>query len=94
MLEHEARHCAERIAGTLLEHPTTLSMLHELATAITFIKSLPTPVNLWSVQNTYYELFHSVFPKQSAAAQQGDEDAAKWIRDFLSLGEKLSIRVT
>ena len=49
-------------------------------------RSLPTPVNVWSVQNTYYELFHSVFPKQSAAAQQGDEDAAKWIQDFLSLG--------
>ena len=94
MLEHEARHCAERIAGPLLEHPTMLSMLHELETAITFIRSLPTPVNLWSVQNTYYELFHSVFSKQVESAEQGDEDAATWVHDFLSLGEKLSIRVT
>jgi len=94
MLEHEARHRAERIAGMLLEHPTTPSMLHELGMAMTFIGSLPTPVNLWKVQNTYYKLFHSVFSKQSASAEEGDREAATWVHDFLSLGEKLSVRVT
>jgi hypothetical protein len=68
-------------------------MLHELETTITFIRSLPTPVNLWKVQNTYYELFHSLFSKQVETAELGDEDAATWVHDFLSLGEKLSVRV-
>ncbi len=94
MLEHEARHCAERIAEKLLAHPTMLSTLHQLETAITVIGSLPIRVNLWKVQNIYYELFHSLLPKQLESAGQQDEDAARWVRDFLSLGEKLSIRVT
>jgi alpha-amylase/alpha-mannosidase (GH57 family) len=94
MVEHEARHCTERMAARLLEHPTTISMLQELEAAITFIESLAIRINLWKVQNIYYEVFHSVFTKQMEAAEQGDETAARWVHDFLSLGEKLSIRVT
>jgi hypothetical protein len=94
MIEHEAGHCTERMAARLLDHPTMLSMLQELEAAITFMKSMAIRINLWKAQNIYYGLFHSVFPSQMEAAEQGDATAATWFHAFLSLGEKLSIRVT
>jgi len=50
-------------------------------------------VNLWKVQNTFYELLQSVYPEFKTKEDQGDEKARTWIRRFTALGEKLSVRL-
>ena len=44
-------------------------------------RSLPFEVDLWKVQNVYYQLQQSEYPKR--------HDEPEWVQPFLSLGDKL-----
>jgi hypothetical protein len=45
------------------------------------------------VQNLYYQMLHTVYPEFLKMAQQGKDAATKWVGQFVSLGEQLSIQV-
>jgi hypothetical protein len=80
----------ERLMGELRAAPTDLGLLEKLEAAIGLVGSLPFEVQLWKVQNLYYEMLQKVYPEFRARA---DEEAQDWVGHFLSLGEKLSFRV-
>jgi hypothetical protein len=50
-------------------------------------------VTFWKTQNLFYEMLQTEYPKFLQWAADGDGSAAAWVRQFESLGEKLSIRV-
>ena len=52
------------------------------------------PLNLWSVQNNYYELVQRIYPEQKLKADAGDQGAKEWIEPFMALGEKLYVKVS
>ena len=79
----DVRQLVAHIAG----HAKLLSSPFELA------RQLPFEVNLWSVQNNYYELVQRVYPEQKLKADAGDTSAQEWIKPFLELGEKLYVKV-
>ncbi|HEX9879575.1 MAG TPA: DUF3536 domain-containing protein, partial [Candidatus Binatia bacterium] len=92
-LSYSIQRSIERLADGLYEDPGNSLLLEKLETAATFALSLPFEVDLWKVQNRYYEVLRSVFMDFREKAGQGDESARAWVDRFTSLGAKLSVLV-
>ncbi len=92
-LEYALRRSLERIVERLFASPTELGLLEKLNEAVNILRSLPFQVNLWKVQNTFYDLLQTVYPELREKAHQGDENSRKWVGHFRALGQKLSVRV-
>jgi alpha-amylase/alpha-mannosidase (GH57 family) len=72
------------------KRPQNFGLLKKLEATLDLVAKLPFSVNLWHVQNLYYELAHDQLPN---AAQHGEEHGREWSAHFLSLGRKLGINV-
>jgi hypothetical protein len=84
------RKSLERSFNRLLQSPTDLGLLKRLTDLIELVRTLPFDVNLWKVQNVYYQLLQTVYPVLRA----GNEDEARaWTAQFEQLGELLSFAV-
>ena len=92
-LAYELEGTLEGMAARLVSAPADLPLLKNLASAVSLARSLPFTVNLWQVQNLYYQMLHTVYPEFLKTAQQGKDAATKWVGQFVSLGEQLSIQV-
>ena len=73
----------------LYRHPRNLGLLRKIVCLLDLIKELPFSVNLWKVENLYYEMSRNMYPELLAkgSVEQG------WADEFLKLGNKLRIRV-
>lgn len=74
--------------------PEDTALLSNLVAAVEMARSAPFTVNFWQMQNLFYEALQTTYPESRNRAQQGDETAKEWLSQFVSLGEKLSIRIT
>ena len=83
-----------RMMEQLWADPDDVALLKSLEEAVELARQLPFEVNLWSVQNNYYELTQRVYPEQKLKADSGDEAAKEWLKPFLSLGDKLYVKVS
>jgi len=92
-LEFSFRRGIERVAGQLLQSPYELPLLRKLAAVVSMLTCLPFQVNLWKVQNIFHEILHATYPDLLKRARQGDKEAEEWVSHFVTLGEKLSVRV-
>jgi hypothetical protein len=50
-------------------------------------------VNLWTVQNTCYDMLQHTYPDVRRRAEQGDKRALECVAHFTALCEKLSVRI-
>jgi alpha-amylase/alpha-mannosidase (GH57 family) len=62
--------------------------LKKIEAVVALARSLPFEVDLWQVQNIYYELRQSVYRELLA---QSDEKARAWVESFHSLGRQLGM---
>jgi alpha-amylase/alpha-mannosidase (GH57 family) len=103
-LAYALRHALERSFGRLLEAPTDLDLLTRLTGVIEIVRNLPFEVNLWKVQNVYYELLQNVYPALAIANPATDEafegnegavieESSVWTAQFHRLGELLGFAV-
>jgi alpha-amylase/alpha-mannosidase (GH57 family) len=92
-LEFTLRKTLERLAERFKECPSEVLYLGHLEETVRLVNGLPFEVNLWKVQNLYYEMMQAVYPGWRWRAEQGQEDAQVWVNHFLGLGEKLSVHV-
>jgi len=93
-LGYELTGTLNRMMGSLASSPADRSLLEMMLRTVTLARSSGFPLNLWRVQNVYYEMAQSVLPRVKALAEQGDPGAEKWVCQFMSLGEQLSIRLS
>ena len=70
-----------------------LRLLERLEAMASVAQILPFDINLWTVQNTYYEILHGLYPHVKSRAEQGDEPALEWIKHFHPLGKMLRVRI-
>jgi alpha-amylase/alpha-mannosidase (GH57 family) len=83
----------ERVARQLLAQPddeTLLGMLEALATTA---RALSFDVDVWQVQNIYFDLMKQHYPRFRELAADGDARATQWVGSFTRLGEQLAISV-
>ncbi len=83
----------EKMMTGLATAPEDVALLGKFLAAIQLAHSVPFPVDLWRVQNQYYQLLHSTYPGLEKRGQAGDESARAWLEQFVRLGKQLSIRV-
>jgi len=84
---------SERLAEEFRAQPGELAALQRLDTVTGLARFLPFEVSLWKAQNVYYDILQIVYPDFRMKAEQGDEEAQEWLRHFISLGDKLLVRV-
>ena len=89
-LSYALRHSLERMIQRLQAGPAELEPLERLEAVVDLVRSLPFEVDLWEVQNRYYQMLQQVRPEFQAR----DDDAGRiWLAHFDRLGEKLRILV-
>jgi alpha-amylase/alpha-mannosidase (GH57 family) len=76
----------EALAG----NPRDLGQLRKIEAAVRLAQSLSAEVDLWKVQNLYWQLLQTVYPQLRDAH---DPEARQWSQTFMSLGEKLGINL-
>jgi alpha-amylase/alpha-mannosidase (GH57 family) len=91
-LEFAYRQNLERLADSLAKAPTALA-LGQLREATGLLVRLPFAVDLWRVQNTFYTLMQSVYPKMQKRKGEGDSTAQEWVTYFEDLAQKLAIKL-
>ncbi len=73
-----------------VSNPDDIFLLNSLVAAVELARSTPFAVDLWKVQNLYYEMLQTTYPEYRKRTKADRE----WLTQFASLGEKLSIRTT
>lgn len=81
----------ERMSEKLRARPSDLALLKSLEAAAGLANTLPFEIDMWKVQNIYYQLLQTVCADFKKKAGQGDEDAQEWLDHFTILGEKLRV---
>ena len=92
-LEYTLRKRIENLAQKFREDPDDPGVLRQLLTAVSLGKEMPFEMNLWTPQNIYFEMLHTALPERRWKREHGAEDAQEWVKGFMELGRKLSVRV-
>ncbi len=92
-LEFLLRHKLESLARQFGADAANLDKLEHLRKTLQILKSMPFPVNLWSVQNDVYAIQGTLYQRTKRRAARGDAKAQDWVNAFLQLSESLSLRV-
>ena len=82
-----------RIMEELWSDPDDAVTLVMVLDAVHVVRILPFEVNLWGLQNDYYELHQSTFPKMKERADGGDANGRAWIQAFRELGDQLNVKI-
>jgi alpha-amylase/alpha-mannosidase (GH57 family) len=91
-LEFAYRQNLQRLANCLAVTPTAV-VLRKFRDATGLIIKLPFPVDLWRVQNIFYGLTQSVYPKMQKRQMEGDETVEECLTIFEDLARKLAIKL-
>jgi alpha-amylase/alpha-mannosidase (GH57 family) len=86
-LEYALRNTLEQMAERLAGSPADAGSLARFRAAVELACSLPFPVNLWQVQNLFYEQLR--FPARKSSAARQKALPASLAADFSKLGETL-----
>ncbi|EEF58677.1 DUF3536 domain-containing protein [Pedosphaera parvula] len=83
----------ENMMRDFAANPENMSLLRTMEGLTDIVRTAPLDLNLWRVQNLYYEMLQLAVPKFRAAATQGDVISKDWMNLFLSLGDHLAFEV-
>ncbi len=88
---HLFRSRAENISAQFSQKPHSLEILSQLEEFVGIIGTLPFQVNLWRVQNDFFQLTKDAFPTLSKQGGSEEYSADAWLALFQTLGNHLSI---
>jgi alpha-amylase/alpha-mannosidase (GH57 family) len=92
ILEFTYRQTLERLAAALADD-SSLASLEQFNDAVTVLPHLPFSVDLWQVQNFYFQLLTQHYLPHDEAQRRGDETARRWLSRFQALGRLLCVKV-
>ena len=92
-LEYALRQGLENLAARCQQEPQDAQTLAQLDAAVGLIDELPFEVNLWKVQNIYYEMLQTVYEQWHRGSKTDRRKGKLCIKHFKKLGEKLTVRV-
>ena len=88
-LEYALRKRLEEMAESLSDPQCDPQSLTRFRAAVELARSLPFAVNLWQVQNLFYEELRSRTRQSRLGAEQSSRGGCDWARDLAQLGETL-----
>lgn len=80
----------ERVLGAFLHQPDDLSLLEQCSRMATLAQALPFSVNLWTAQNSFYEIKEKFY---SGMRNREDDFSRRWIKVFRELGINIFVQV-
>ncbi|HEY8477905.1 MAG TPA: malto-oligosyltrehalose synthase, partial [Chloroflexota bacterium] len=89
ILKQRMERMMERFQATV----TDLPLLLKVEATADLIRAFALNVDLWKVQNIYYDLLQSVRSRLWKIVARQSETASTWLTHFTALGEKLGVRV-
>ena len=92
-LEYALRQGLENLAARCQQEPQDAQTLAQLDAAVGLIDELPFEVNLWKVQNIYYEMLQTVYEQWHRGSKTDRRKGKLCIKHFKKLGEKLTVQV-
>ncbi len=92
-LAYAMKNTLERQAKSLRSQPDQLSIVKQFHAIADLVGMLPFEVDLQKTQNIFYDVAQHVWPRLKDHTQQGDAAAKQWGKQFISLGEKLRVKV-
>lgn len=90
---YELKGNLESLMTAFAEKPEDIDILETLISAVSLALSTPFDVDLWKLQNLYWEMLQSNYPVFKQEAEQGDSSATEWVERFVFLGEQLHIKI-
>ena len=91
---YELKESLVRMIMSLVDTPDDSEILTNLGNAVSLALHMPFNVDLWKVQNLYWEMLQTSYPGFKQRAGRNDTRAVDWIGEFTSLGKLLKIRVS
>ncbi|MEI9974645.1 MAG: hypothetical protein WDO73_22920 [Ignavibacteriota bacterium] len=92
-LEYTLRLTIERLFEKFAAAPNSSTLVERLGAVVEMARSLPFEVVLWTPQNVWSDIRRTTFEERNKSAQAGNEDCRSWVKNFISLGEKLKVRI-
>jgi hypothetical protein len=83
----------ERLLQELAERPQEIERIQNFERFVETVMPVPLGLNLWRVQDLYWEMLQKVVPQFQQQAQAGDEPAREWLNRFASLGDRLGFAI-
>jgi alpha-amylase/alpha-mannosidase (GH57 family) len=83
----------ETIMSNLASNPEDIELLNKIISSLQVTHYQTFSVELWKVQNSYYQILNTVYPKLKKRKEEGDTSVQRWIEDYMHLGSLLNIRV-
>jgi len=93
ILSFTLKHNLEQMMQKLTADPSSLPQLEHISSAMVIAEKLAFSINLFHIQNMFYQLFKEVYPKFKETAAAGDSAAKSWIDRFSFLANQLSVYV-
>jgi hypothetical protein len=90
-LEFAFRQTLERAAQRFRLDPGNLEQLQALERTVDICALLPFEINLWAVQNIYFEVTKAAAARFADRAKAGDSQAQLWLATAASVGERLYV---
>ncbi len=92
-LEYALRQGLENCMSRCRQDPQDSQLLAQLDAAVGLAQDLPFEVNLWQVQNIYYEMLQNIYPQWTRKDGRRRAETGMCAKHFRALGEKLSVYV-
>ncbi len=92
-LEYALRQGLENCMSRCRQNPQDSQLLAQLDAAVGLAQDLPFEVNLWQVQNIYYDMLQNNYPQWTEKPTRGQAGAKVCAKHFRALGAKLSVFV-
>jgi alpha-amylase/alpha-mannosidase (GH57 family) len=91
-LGYTLRNSIDRMAMDWYADPQRMDRLAALRSAVELARSLPFWVDLWRVQNIFYEVLQTARPGIKTHTGAGNPPDAGWTKEFMALGDLLQVR--
>jgi alpha-amylase/alpha-mannosidase (GH57 family) len=91
-LEFAYRQNLHQLTARFVADPSE-ERLRWLSNAVSLLDDLPFSVNLWKVQNGYYQALQTIYPQMIERSGRGNEPAQSWLKSFKNLGLRLAVKV-
>lgn len=69
-----------------------ITTLEKLAAVLRTIKELPLELDMWKAQNMCFSVWKNMYDRMNNSANQNDQHAKDWIKNFTSLAEYLEVK--
>jgi alpha-amylase/alpha-mannosidase (GH57 family) len=92
-LEFALRKRLEELTKRLSRDPENVALLQQLESALGLVPSLPFQVNLWKVQNLFFEVLQKAYSRFRENAEEGRGGAEEVVDHFRNISKSLSIRI-